>query len=272
MTGVGAEPRGSSVMTETHGATRHIVLNRPEKLNAINEEMIGKITGHLEEARVDPAVRCIVVRGEGRAFCAGDELGRIVPDSLGPPDVETRMKTSYVRPVVELMRLRKPSVALLKGFVLGAGLDIALACDFRIASSETEMGAPVVRWGLGGATAYLLTQYLGVGRATELLLLGDRIGAARALELGLVTSVVEPAQLDGAATQLTRRLEEAATASIGLIKGIRNKALGAGLSEGLEAQVRGSLELMLLEDPIEGRRAWREKRSPTFSGAYRDLG
>jgi enoyl-CoA hydratase/carnithine racemase len=259
------------VVTETHGATRHIVLNRPEKLNAINEDMIGKITAHLEAARVDPAVRCILLRGEGRAFCAGDELGRVIPESLGPPDVETKMKTSYVRPVVELMRLRKPSVAMLQGFALGAGLDIALACDFRIASSETEMGAPVVRWGLGGATAYLLTQYLGVGRATELLLLGDRIGAARAYELGLITTVVEPDQLEDAATTLTRRLEGAATASIGLIKGIRNKALGAGLAEGFEAQVRGSLELMLLEDPIEGRRAWKEKRNPSFSGAYRNL-
>lgn len=260
-----------AVRFEHHAASAHIVLNRAPKLNAINEHMIGRVVELIEAARVDSNVRCLVVRGEGRAFCAGDELGRTIPEDLGPPDVETRLKTSYARIVLELMRLRKPSIALVQGFALGAGLDIALACDFRIVTSDAEFGAPVVQWGLGGATAYLLTHYLGVGRATEMLLLGDRIGAARAYEMGLVTSVVEPEELSNAGARLSERLERAATASIGLIKGIRNRSLGSGLVDGLEAQVRGSLELSMLEDPIEGRRAFHEKRSPQFSGRFRKL-
>ena len=271
MVEVESKSTAEAVRFEHHGASAHIVLDRAEKLNAINERMIGRVVELIEVARVDPDVRCLVVRGEGRAFCAGDELGRTIPDELGPPDVETRLKTSYARIVLELMRLRKPSIALIQGFALGAGLDIALACDFRIATSDAELGAPVVQWGLGGATAYLLTQYLGVGRATELLLLGDRIRAARAYEMGLVTSVVAPDELADAGARLSERLEQAATASIGLIKGIRNRSLGSGLADGLEAQVRGSQELSLLEDPIEGRRAFREKRPPQFSGRFRNL-
>lgn len=263
---------GPDVRKEIHGASQHIVLNRPERLNAIDEAMIGRIVELIEEARVDPAVRCLVLRGEGRAFCAGDQIGRTIPHELGPPDVETRMKTSFVRPVVDLMRLRKPTVALLQGFALGAGLDMALGCDFRVASADLQIGAPVVQWGLGGATAYLLTKYLGVGRATEMLVLGDRIDAARAHEWGLVTSVVPLEELAATGHALVARLEQAATASIGLIKGIRNRSLGAGLVEGFESQVTGSLELMLLEDPEEGRRAFAEKRTPNFSGRYRNLG
>lgn len=267
-----AVPAADAVRPEIRGASLHIVLARPQKLNAIDERMILQIADLIEKARVSPDIRCVVLRGEGRAFCAGDEIGRVVPEELGPPDVETRLKTSYARVVMDLMRLRKPSIALLQGFALGAGLDLALACDFRIASADLEVGAPVVQWGLGGATAYLLTQYLGIGRATELLLLGDRIDARRAYELGLVTEVVNRNDLDDAGARLSARLERAATASIGLIKGIRNRSLGAGLTDGLDAQVRGSLELLLLEDAIEGRRAFREKRDPQFTGRYRELG
>lgn len=254
-------------MTRERG-TLSIVLNRPDKLNALTEHMAGEITALLEQARVDDAVRCVVLRGEGRAFCAGDDLGRKIPAELGPPDIETKMKTSYVRVLQELINLRKPVVAVLQGYALGAGLDLALACDFRVAADDLQVGSPVVQWGLGGAGVYLLTHYLGFGKATELCLLGERLSAAEAHRLGLVTTVVPVSELDDAVAGLANRLENAATGSIGAIKTARNGALAADPARGLRAQVVANLELMLLADPSEGRAAWREGRQPHFTGGY----
>lgn len=261
--------KSARVREERRPGVLTIVLDRPRQLNVLDEDMIADIAELIERARVDPEVRCVVLRGEGRAFCAGDDLARRRTAEYGPDDVETKLKTSYVRPVLDLLRLRKPTVAVMQGYALGAGFDLALACDFRVASADLEVGATVVRWGLGGACAYLLPKYLGVGRATEMLLLGDRYPIADVASWGLATYIVETHELAGRVQALTDRLVAAPTASLGLIKTARNRGLGAGVTEGIEWQATANLELLLLQDPIEGREAWREKREPQFTGQMR---
>ena len=261
--------KSSHVREERSPGTLTIVLDNPEKLNVLTEAMIADIADLIEVARVDPEVRCVVLRGNGRAFCAGDDLIREIGRQYGPDDVETKMKTSFARPVLDLLRLRKPTVAVLQGYALGAGLDLMMACDFRVASTDLKVGATVVRWGLGGACAYLLPKHVGLGHATDMLLLGDIHPIADVASWGLATRIVEPTELDSAAGALIDRLVKAPTASLGLIKTARNRGLAAGVSDGLEYQVIANLELLLLEDPMEGRRAWREKREPNFTGQAR---
>lgn len=261
----------ADVYAERDRATFSIVLNRPDKLNAFTESMAADMARLIEEARVDEDIRCVLVRGNGRAFCAGDDLGRTIPTELGPPDIQTKLRTSYVRVILDLLNLRKPVVGMLQGYALGAGLDLALACDFRIASDDLQMGSPVVQWGLGGAGVYLLTQYLGFGRATELMMTGDRIDSEQAARWGLLTDVVTPDALHARTAELVARLEDAATSSIGLIKTARNRCIASDPVHGLEAQVLANLELPLLADPEEGRRAWRERRTPSFTGRYRNM-
>ncbi|MBV9555910.1 MAG: enoyl-CoA hydratase/isomerase family protein, partial [Pseudolabrys sp.] len=173
-----------------------ITIRRPDKLNALLPDMILVFADLLERARRDHAVRAIVIRGEGTSFCAGDDLHPEDRFKYGPPDLHTRMKMGYPRLVNDIMQLRKPVVAMMRGYAVGAGFDLALACDFRIADPSTRMAAIYVRRGLGGGATYLLPRFVGLGKATELLLLGSWIETDEALRLHLLTRVVPAEELE----------------------------------------------------------------------------
>jgi 2-(1,2-epoxy-1,2-dihydrophenyl)acetyl-CoA isomerase len=259
------------VRFEVADSVATIVLNRPAKLNALTGPMIDRIEERVAFVRGSDEIRCLVISGNGRAFCAGDDIGS---SGAGPSpsfDLVSKWNTSHVRVISDLLNLRIPVVAVLRGHVLGAGLDLALSCDFRIAGASAQLGSPVVKRGLGGAGVYLLTSYLGMGRATEMLLLGESCTAHDALGLGLVTSVVADADLDSEVAAWVRRLAVAPTGSIGAIKAARNRCLGTDTRRGLEAQLATSIEIQFLRDPVEGRNSWREHRPPQFTGGYRHI-
>jgi len=259
------------ILLEVNGAIATITLNRPHKLNALYPEMILRLLDLLEECRRDRSVRAIVLRGNGRAFCAGDDLAPEDRFKYGPPDVQTRLKTGYPRIVLELLTLRKPIVCMVQGYAVGAGFDIALACDFRIASEGTKVGAAYVNRGLGGGCTYLLPRYVGFGKATEMLLLGDFIDMDEALSLHLVNKVVPAAELEARTYELAERLAKGATQAIGAIKIARNQSLGADPVKGVEFQIGANVELMFHKDAREGPRAFSEKREPNFTGDWIDL-
>jgi 2-(1,2-epoxy-1,2-dihydrophenyl)acetyl-CoA isomerase len=259
------------VLLEVNGAIATITLNRPHKLNALYPEMILRLLDLLEECRRDRRVRSIVLRGNGRAFCSGDDLAPEDRFKYGPPDLQTRLKTGYPRIVLELLALRKPIVCMVQGFAVGAGFDIALACDFRVASEGTKVGAAYVTRGLGGGCTYLLPRYVGFGKATEMLLLGDLIDMDEALRLHLVTKVVPQERLEEETYALARRLAKAATQAIGAVKIARNQSLGADPVKGIEFQIGANVELMFHKDAREGPRAFSEKREPNFTGEWIDL-
>ena len=248
-----------------------ITIRRPLKLNALLPDMILVFSDLLERARRDNMVRCIVLRGEGKSFCAGDDLHPEDRFKYGPPDLHTRLKMGYPRLVNDILQIRKPVIAMLRGYAVGAGFDIALACDFRIAAPDTKMAAIFVRRGLGGGCSYLLPRYVGLGKATELLLLGEMIDAQQADRLGLLTKLVDEEILEAETYAFARRLAKAATQAIGAIKNARNQGLGCDPVKGLEWQILCNTELMLHKDAREGPRAYLERRDPDFTGQWIDL-
>src|SRR5512145_501369 len=241
-----------------------VTLDRPNKLNALYPEMILRLVDVIEEVRRDNKVRAMVLRGEGRAFCAGDDLSPEDRFKYGPPDLQTRMRTGYPRAVVDMLTLRKPVVGIVQGYAVGAGLDLALACDFRFSDPQTRYGAVYVTRGLGGGSTYLLPRFVGLGRATELLLLGRFIEMEEALRLGLVTEVVPKEQLEERAMALARKLAKGPTQAYGAIKNARNQGLGLDPVKGFEAQILANVELMFHKDAREGPRAFKERREPNF--------
>jgi enoyl-CoA hydratase/carnithine racemase len=259
------------VLLEIEDSIATITLNRPTKLNALYPEMILRLADLIEQIRRDNTVRAVVLRGHGGAFCAGDDLSPEDRFKYGPPDLQTRLRTGYPRVVMDILALRKPVVAMLHGYAVGAGLDLALACDFRIAEPGTKIGAVYVQRGLGGGGAYLLPRYVGFGRATELLLRGTLLEASAALNLGLITEVTDAGGATARAYELARELADGPTQAIGAIKVARNQGLGLDPVKGFEAQILANVELMFHRDAREGPRAFLEKREPNFTSEWIDL-
>lgn len=248
-----------------------IAIRRAEKLNALLPEMILVMSDLIERARRDAKVRAVVLRGDGKSFCAGDDLHPEDRFKYGPPDLQTRLKMGYPRLVNDIMQLRKPVIAMMRGYATGAGFDLALACDFRIAAPSTRMAAIYVRRGLGGGATYLLPRFVGLGKATELLLLGGWIEADEALRLNLLTRVVPEDRLEAETYALAAKLAKGPTQAIGAIKNARNQGLGLDPVKGLEAQILCNVELMFHSDAREGPRAFLQKREPDFTAEWIDL-
>jgi 2-(1,2-epoxy-1,2-dihydrophenyl)acetyl-CoA isomerase len=259
------------ILFEKEAGVGTITLNRPKKLNALLPEAIIELCDVLEEARRDHAVRSIVLRGAGQSFCAGDDLHPEERFKYGNPDLQTRLKVGYPRLVTEILQLRKPVIAMVRGYAVGAGMDLALACDFRIAAPDTRMAAIFVKRGLGGGCSYLLPRYVGLGKATELLLLGEMVEADEALRLGLLTRIVEGDALEDETYAFARKMAKGPTSAIGAIKMARNQGLGCDPVKGIEYQILCNTELMFHLDAREGPRAYLEKREPDFTGGWIDL-
>ena len=268
MTESGAKQR---VRLDVDGAVGTITMDRPNKLNALIPDMILRMVDLIEQVRRDNSIRVLVLRGEGRAFCAGDDLSPEDRFKYGPPDLQTRMRTGFPRAVVDMLTLRKPVVGIVQGYAVGAGLDLALACDFRFSDPKAKYGAVYVNRGLGGGSTYLLPRFVGLGRATEMLLLGRMVEMEEALRLGLVTEVVPHAELEKRAYEFARKLAKGPTQAYGAIKNARNQGLGLDPVKGFEAQILANVELMFHKDAREGPRAFREGREPNFTSEWIDL-
>lgn len=268
---MGASSARGEIFVRVEDAIATVTLNRPEKRNAMHPEMILSLVRAVEEVRRDRRVRAMVLRGAGDCFCAGDDLSPEDRFRYGPPNVETRMQVGYQRVSLAILNLRKPVVAMLQGYAVGSGLDIALACDFRIAAQSTLLAAIYVKRGLGGGAAYLLPRYVGFGKATELLVRGGFVDMAAAARLNLVTEVVDASELEPRTYALAHELAIGPTEAIGAIKHARNKGLGSEPYQGYEAQTWANIELMFHKDAREGPRAFRERRAPRYSGEWIDL-
>jgi len=260
------------VRFEQTGALARITLDRPDKLNAINYEAGLELYEAFARCADQPSIRAIVLAGAGRAFCAGDELGR----ERAPDEAESLRRhgriAHYVSgpgrwtSTVRLMRsLPQPIVARVQGYAYGAGFNLALAADFRVLARDAKLATPFIKRGLATGTN-LLQQYVGIGRAIEMTLLGEPIEADQALRLGLATQVVEPDELDQAVERLATRLADGPTAAMGLTK----RAVYQGWQLEPEAaywqQGSAVAEANELEDLAEGIAAFKDKRPPRFTG------
>ena len=246
---------------------RTITLNRPASLNAIDYDLLDELDDAIERTHRDAAVRVVVLRGAGRAFCAGDDLTGMgtARTPLPEDDPNLRAELGYPRFILALRRLPKPVIAQVHGYAMGAGCDLALACDLVYAAEGTRFGLVFARRGMVSGTT-LLPAMIGYHRACELLFTGRDFDAAEAHRLGLVNEVVVAENLAGAVTTHARRLAEGPTMALGLIKRAVNQSVGASLDTAVEIQRHTVAASYRTHDYAEGRRAFAEHRAPRYEG------
>jgi enoyl-CoA hydratase/carnithine racemase len=249
------------VITEDRGAVRHVVLNRPEKRNAFNGELILATGAALRAAADDPAVRCVVIRGNGPVFSAGMDVAALADVGTKPERLrEFRRACLDAWNLCEEMT--KPTVAQIHGVCLGGALELALACDLRVLSEDAWVGLPETRLGLvtdvGGSSR--LPQVVGVGRAKELIMTGKVIDAATAERFGLANRIAPDAD------ELVTELLQCAPIAVGLAKRLIDASARPALSTTLELEVAAQELCARSEDIREGVAAAAERRAPEFKG------
>jgi len=257
----------SSLIEENDGKVRILRLNRPAVMNALDTELVLALGAALRRARDDAGVRSILVTGEGGSFCSGADLKQALADLGKGQPLDER-----VVPFQEMIRViadaPKPVVAAVDGAAVGFGADLALACDLRVLSERAYLQEKFVGIGLmpdGGATFHL-PRMVGVGRALELLLLGEKIEAARALELGLANRVVPTEALYAEALALCQRLADGPPLALARIKSATRAALASTLDESLAREGKDQAELLRSADLAEGVSAWAARRKASFTG------
>lgn len=241
-----------------------IELNRPDKLNAFNSVMNREITAALKEANKDPQVRCLMITGAGRGFCSGQDLADVNEDmNLGEI-----LRTQYTPMVKQLRAIEKPIVAAVNGVAAGAGFSLALACDFRIVSEKASFVNAFIHVGLipDAGNLYYLQNLIGYAKAAELSILGEKISAEKALELGLVTKVFPAETWKDEAVKFSEYLANMPTKAIGLIKRSLKWANDLSFDDYLEKEAEGQQIAGSTKDHLEGVQAFMEKRKPVFSG------
>jgi enoyl-CoA hydratase len=255
-----------NLITEDRDGVRTITLNRPDKLNALNQATIAELHAAFAAAAADDTVRVLILTGAGpKAFVAGADIAEM--NGLSP--VQAR---DFSRAGQQLMsrieRLGKPVIAMINGFALGGGMELAMACHLRIAADSAKFGQPEVNLGLipGFGGSQRLLRLCGRAPALELCLLGENIDAARALQLNLVTRVVPKDELEAETRKLAAKLASSAPQAL---RGILDAVLVAGeaaLDTGLEFETQTFAVTFSTEDMREGTSAFLARRPPVFTG------
>jgi 2-(1,2-epoxy-1,2-dihydrophenyl)acetyl-CoA isomerase len=248
-----------------------ITFDRPDVLNAFDDELGNAALEAVERAAGDPQVRCMVITGSGRAFSSGEDLGALKDGyerGEAPPLGDTLV--NRYNPLIRAIRAApKPVVAALNGVAAGAGVSIALACDFRIASENAKLALAFTKVGLvpDSGAVWFLTKIVGAAKALEISTLGESLSADKCLRLGLVTQVVPAGAFDHQWRVFASQLAGGPTRAYALTKELANRAPERSLDEELEAEVEAQTEAGATKDHLEGVQAFFEKRSPDFSGS-----
>ncbi|MEK6593938.1 MAG: enoyl-CoA hydratase [Pseudomonadota bacterium] len=242
-----------------------VLLNRPDKLNALSGEMYHELADCFEQLGNDEAVRAVVLTGAGRAFCAGGDVS-----SMGNYDVVSGRKRSrgHHRTVINLHNLEKPVIAAVRGPAAGIGASLALASDLIIASETAYLLMAFKNVGIppDGGAVFFLTQYLGIARAKELVYTARKLPAQEAQEMGIVMKVVADDRLEAEAQALARELASSATYALTLAKKMFQSMYTPTLEQLLEMEILAVCGARLTHDHKEGIAAFKEKRKPRFSG------
>ena len=252
-----------------------ITLNRPDSLNAFNETMKAEFLDALKKAERASAVRCLVITGAGRAFSSGQDLADLKEAYAGeraagwkPPDLGEMLRTAY-NPLIRRIRgMDKPVIAAVNGVAAGAGCSLALACDLRVASETALFIEAFIQVGLipDCGSTFFLPRLVGLGRAMEMCLTGQKISAEEALRIGLVNRVVTAAELMDSTMELAHKMANLPTRTIGLTKKLINQSYGNDVEAQLEAEAFAQTTAARSADHVEGVHAFIEKRPPRFEG------
>jgi 2-(1,2-epoxy-1,2-dihydrophenyl)acetyl-CoA isomerase len=265
-----SELRRGLVLEELNDGLLTVVMNRPERRNALNAELCGELVEVLQRAAQAPEVRAVLLKGAGGTFCVGGDVKAMA--EAGAPELGVDERIRQLRARMEASRLLhdmpKPTVAAIAGAAAGAGLALALACDLRIAGESAKITTAFGKVGMSGdfGGTYFLTKLLGSARARELYLTSPILAARQALEIGLVTRVVADDQVDAAGSELGRSLAAAASVALGHMKQNVNLAEHAALGECLDNEAWRHITCMTTADHREAAAAFVEKRAPRFTG------
>ncbi|MFC4619123.1 enoyl-CoA hydratase-related protein [Camelliibacillus cellulosilyticus] len=241
-----------------------LTLNRPEKLNAFTATMNREVTDLLKQVEKDDSLRALVITGSGRAFCAGEDLSGLKTDTHHGDLLRKR----YNPMIQRLYTLEKPTIAMVGGAAAGAGMSLALACDFRIASEQASFLEAFVHIGLvpDSGSLYFLPRIVGYAKALELAVLGEKVGAEEAKAIGLVTQVVPSEKLREETAAFAGRLADMPTKAIGLMKRYMRQSFETRVDKMLENEAYAQRTAGLTEDHREGVAAFLEKRKPVYKG------
>lgn len=254
------------LLVDRDGPVVTVTLNRPSTKNALNTELVTALGATLPDVVRDRTVRAVVLTGAGGAFCSGADL------KSGMTGSETASLDKRIDEMHSIIRImvgaRQPFVAAVDGAAVGFGCDLALACDLRVLSTRAYLQEIFVKIGLmpdGGGT-FWVSRLVGIGRALEYLMLGTRIDATLAREVGLANRVVDVTELEGAAAALAGQLAKGPPLALERIKRAVREGASGGIDEALAREKSNQLELLASQDMLEGVMAWAQKREPTFKG------
>ena len=253
---------------ETHPGWRKIVLNRPEKLNAVDVPMLTALLRALDGAEADSSIRALLLTGAGRGFCAGQELGPgVTPGPDGPPDLEKLASENHHEVVRRLRASRLPVVCAVNGVAAGAGASFAMACDIVLAAKSARFVQAFVKIGLvpDSGASFFLTHSAGEARARALAMLGDALDAETAAAWGMIWKAVDNDSLMPEAEAMTASLARAPAGALARIKTMFAAAGTNSLHDQLDLEARLQGEAGRTADYAEGIRAFQEKRPPVFN-------
>ncbi|MDC4334850.1 2-(1,2-epoxy-1,2-dihydrophenyl)acetyl-CoA isomerase PaaG [Acinetobacter baumannii] len=258
-----------NIIAEEKNGVGYLTFNRPKALNSFNVDMHREVAEVLNQWTKNPDVRCVVISGEGRGFCAGQDLGdRVVDPNAEAPDLGYSIETYYNPLIKTIVNMPKPVICAVNGVAAGAGANIALACDLVIAAKSANFVQAFCRLGLvpDSAGTWFLPRAVGHARAMGLALLGDKLPAETAKEWGMIWDVVEDAELKTKVIELAERLAKQPTFGLSLIK----KAIHQSSNNTFDEQMLLERDLQRIagrsEDYREGVQAFMNKREPNFKG------
>jgi enoyl-CoA hydratase/carnithine racemase len=255
------------VETEDRGSVRHVVMNRAEKRNALNDELCAALGEAFEDACHDESVRVVVLRGEGPMFSAGMDVNSLRALSENPDNLRP-FRSKLIRWWNLLEEMPKATIAQIHGGAIGGAMELALACDMRVMAEDAITGMVETRIGLipdvGGSSR--LPAVVGLGLAKELIMTGKLIDGREAHRIGFANRIAPADELDAATDQLVNELLACAPRAVGLAKRLLDKAAKPMLEDSLLREVDAQEELAGSEDFAEGTRAFLDKRQPEFAG------
>ncbi len=259
------------ILMEKQGKIGRITLNRPDKLNAINVQMGVEFQDAMDQLEGDDDIRAVILAGAGRSFCAGDDLrgmSTIGYERRSHPDSVKQYvygQGRFILMVQTMRRFPKPVIGMIRGHAYGGGLNLALACDLRVASENALLATPFIQRAMGTGVNQL-HYYVGLGIAMEMVLLGDPIDAYRAERLGLVNRVSPDDKLEETTLELADRLASGPTKSIGYTKAAVHRGWFQDIDTSFEYQGYAQALAGFTEDRQEGGNAFAEKRKPDYMG------
>lgn len=247
-----------------------ITLDRPDRLNSLTFDIYARLRDLFAELETDDRVKAVIITGTGKGFCSGGDVHEIIGELVSYGAAEMTAFARMTGDVIKNMRrLRKPIIAAINGTAAGAGAVIALAADLRIAAQGASIAFLFTKVGLTGAdmgAAYLLPRVVGLSKATEMLMFGDKVSSEDAERLGLYNRVVEKDTLAGEARAWAKRLAQGPSFSLGMTKELLNNHLAADLYTAIDMEARAQTICMLADDFKEFHRSFVEKRPAKFEG------